>query len=129
MFRNLSRWTAALTLTVGVAVAAWAAADANGKWTWKQMGQQGEVTMTMELKQDGEKLTGNVTRGDMKTDISDGKITKENDLSFNVVREFNGNQFKQAYKGKLDGDTIKGTITVNFNGQDRTRDWMATRVK
>jgi hypothetical protein len=29
-----------------------------------------------------------------------------NDLSFSVVREFNGNKMTSSYKGKMDGDVI-----------------------
>jgi hypothetical protein len=130
MFRSVKQWTAVAALTVVVASLAWA--DASGKWTWKQRGRQqgNEVTMTLELKQDGEKLTGSVMRegADQKSDISEGKI-KENELSFAVVREFNGNQFKTMYKGKMDGDTIKGNFVTNFGGQERTTEWTATRAK
>src|SRR5262245_3469942 len=114
MVRSVKHWILAGALVVFVSAVAWAAA-ADGKWTWKQMGQNGEVAMTLELKQDGEKLTGTLVRegSDMKSEISDGKI-KDSDLSFNVVREFNGNKVTSAYKGKIDGDTIKGNITTNF---------------
>lgn len=92
-------------------LAIWAA-DVSGKWTAEMQGRDGNtMTITMNLKADGDKLTGTVSgrRGD--TDISDGKIEGDN-VSFSVVREFNGNQFKQSYKGKLDGDTIHFTITM-----------------
>jgi hypothetical protein len=117
-------------LVVFVSAVAWAAGNPAGKWTWKQMGQNGEVAMTLELKQDGEKLTGTLQRegSDMKSEISDGKF-KDSDLSFNVVREFNGNKVTSGYKGKIDGDTIKGNITTNFGGQERTREWTANRAK
>jgi len=129
MMRNVKRWGAVAALAVFTTTIAWAAA-ADGKWTWKQMGQQGEVAMTLELKQDGEKLTGSVLRegSDTKTDISEGKI-KDNEITFLVVREFNGNQFKTTYKGKLDGDAIKGTRTSVRQGQENTVEWMATRSK
>jgi hypothetical protein len=110
-----------------VAAHAWAA-DVTGKWTWTQRGQNGEVMVTMELKQDGEKLTGTITRNDMKSEISEGKI-KENEISFFQEREFNGNKIKLNYKGKLEGDTIKGNISVNFNGEDRMFDWTAMKAK
>jgi len=130
MMRNVKRWGAVAALAVITTSLAWAAA-ADGKWTWKQPGQGGnEVGMTLELKQDGEKLTGTIVRegSDMKTEISEGKI-KDNDLSFVVVREFNGQQFKQTYKGKLDGDTIKGNRIMVRDGQENSREWMATRSK
>lgn len=70
--------------------------------------------ITAKLKAEGTKLTGTVTfpagRGGDATDvaISDGKIDGAK-ISFNVVRDFNGNSITNSYDGVLDGDTIKGT--------------------
>jgi hypothetical protein len=129
MFSSVRHWAAAAALTVIVATSAWAAATtADGKWSWMQMGPNGDVSVSMQLKQDGEKLTGTVTRNEMSTEIKDGTI-KDGTVSFVVVRERNGQEFKINYKGKLDGDTIKGNITVNFNGEDRMIDWTANRAK
>jgi len=115
-------------LAVLVAAVAWAA-DATGKWTWSQKNQNGDdVQMALELKQDGEKLTGTLTRADQKTEIKEGSV-KNNEVSFVVVREFNGQEFKINYKGKLDGDTIKGNSVITVNGEERKRDWNATRAK
>ncbi len=50
-------------------------------------------------------------------------------MSFKVTRERNGQTFTVNYKGKLEGDTIKGTIEFNFGGESRSRDWEAKRSK
>jgi hypothetical protein len=88
------------------AVCLWAA-DATGKWTAEMQGPGGNTrTVTMNLKADASKLTGTVTGGrGGEAEISDGKVDG-NDLSFSVVREFNGNKVTSTYKGKLDGDVI-----------------------
>lgn len=86
------------------------AADPTGKWTASMPGRDGNtMTMTFSLKADGEKLTGSLSgmRGD--ADITDGKVDGNN-VSFSVVREFNGNTFKQNYKGIVEGDTIHFTV-------------------
>ncbi len=128
-------------------------ADATGTWTWTMQprggqggGQGGNAQqtprkVTLKLKVDGEKLTGNITSpfgrrggqgGDGQqpppTEISDGKV-KGDEVSFSVVREFNGNKFIQKYSGKLDGDTIKGKIDFERNGEAQSRDWKADREK
>src|SRR5437660_226413 len=128
MLRSVRHWAAAAALTVIATASAWAASTVDGKWGWTQMTQNGDVAMTLQLKQEGEKLTGTITRNEQSTEIKEGTI-KGQDLSFVVVREFNGQEFKINYKGKLDGDSIKGTTTVNINGEDRTRDWTANRPK
>src|SRR5690348_2522724 len=99
-------WGAAALLSLALTAAA-LAADATGKWTYTQKRGQQEVKRTVELKQDGEKLTGAVLGNNgQKTEISEGSV-KGDDVSFVVVRERNGQQIKIQYKGKLAGDTIK----------------------
>ena len=90
---------------------AWAA-DVDGKWTAQVPGRQGNTQeVTFNFKAEGDKLTGTMSGRQGDTAISDGKITG-NDLSFNVVREFNGNSIKLVFKGVLAGDEIKFTRTM-----------------
>jgi hypothetical protein len=112
------------------------AADASGTWKWSTPGRNGgaarESTLTLTQK-DG-KLTGKLSapgrNGAMETDISAATV-KDNAISFAVEREFNGTKIVTKYEGKVDGDTIKGTIeTPGFNGGEaRKTDWTATRAK
>lgn len=93
------------------AAAIWAA-DVTGKWTAEMQGRNGNtMTVTMNLKADGDKLTGTVSGRNGETDISDGKVDGDN-ISFNVVREFNGNQVTQHYKGTVNGDTIHFSVAM-----------------
>ena len=92
-----------------LAVVAWAA-DPSGKWTFETQGRGGPQTVTLTLKASGGSLTGTLAGGrGGEVNISDGKVNGD-DISFNVVREFNGNQFTTKYTGKVSGDTIKLTI-------------------
>ncbi len=118
---------AALFLACATATAS--AADPSGDWTWNMMRQGGqEIEVPMTLKADGEKLTGTVGRDERKADIEDGTF-KDDEVSFKVTRERNGQSFTVAYKGKLEGDTIKGTMEFSFGGESRSRDWEAKRAK
>lgn len=127
MMRTM-KWVALAALSATLSVSAWAA-EAAGKWTWKTMFQQNEVVQTLELKRDGEKLTGTITgRNNQKIEIKDGTF-KNDEVAFTVVRTREGQEFKTVYKGKVDGDTIKGKSTSTRDGQERSRDWNATRVK
>ncbi len=105
-------------------VAIWAA-DPSGKWTAEMQGRNGNaMTVNMNLKADGDKLTGTVSGRGGDTDISEGKVDGDN-VTFSVVREFNGNKFTQHYAGKVDGDTIHFTINTeggNGNGRERKMD-------
>lgn len=99
-----------------LAVAAIWAADVTGRWTADMQTRNGNtMTMTMNLKADGDRLTGTVSGRQGDIDISDGKIDG-NKITFKVVREFNGNQMTQKYKGTLDGDTIHFTVTMEGGG-------------
>jgi hypothetical protein len=103
--------------------------DPTGSWTWTRQGREGaDVTSTLKLKADGEKLTGKISgRGDAETDISNGKVAG-NEISFDVTREFNGNSMTMKYAAKIEGDSLKGEWTVSRDGQDRSREWTATRA-
>jgi hypothetical protein len=114
-----------LALAGVLATAAIWAADPSGKWTAETQGRNGNtMTVTMNLKADGDKLTGTVSGRMGETEISDGKVDGDT-VSFTVVREFNGNKIKQNYKGKLDGDTIHFTVAMEGGqggGQERKMD-------
>ncbi|MBV9770014.1 MAG: hypothetical protein JOZ32_10615 [Bryobacterales bacterium] len=95
----------ALSLWVGFA------ADIDGKWTGQVEGRNGPQTQTLMLKVADNMLTGTVEGGRGEpVQISDGKIDGDN-VSFSVVREFNGNKITQEYKGKMSGGELKLTIS------------------
>ena len=108
-------------------------ADPSGTWTWSQPGRNGgpERKSTLKLKLEGEKVTGTLTapgRGGESSDvaISEGKL-KGDEISFAVTREVQGNKFTAKYNGKITGDSIKGKIETERNGQAQSRDWEAKR--
>jgi hypothetical protein len=122
-------------MVLGLSLAARAAdeakkADATGTWTWKTTRQNNEVTFTLKLKQDGEKVTGTLKgMGNQESEIKDGKIDKDGAISFAVTRKGrNDQETTTKYTGKLDGDTIKGT-TQREGGQGQAREWEAKRSK
>lgn len=109
------------------------AADATGTWSWTTPGRQGGEPRktTLKLKVEGEKLTGALITLDREgqpreTAIAEGKV-KGNEISFQVVREFNNNRMVTKYSGKVEGDAIKGKIEFERNGETVSRDWEAKR--
>jgi hypothetical protein len=86
-------------------------------------------TNTLVLKLDGDKLTGDLnatTPGGQitTTKICNGKISGAN-VSFCVVRSFNGNMVTNKYAGTLTDNVINGTMEYERNGEVQTRDWEA----
>lgn len=81
--------------------------------------------ITYKLKQDGEKLTGTVKRGEgPERKIEEGKV-KDGKVSFQYDVERDGNKFTVKYEGELSGDSIKGKVGVG----DQSFDWEAKRQK
>lgn len=106
---------------------------ADGTWTWTMAGRNGgpDRKMSLKLKTEGDKVTGTLTAPGRdgavnETKIEDGKL-KGDELSFTVTREFNGNKFVSKYSGKV-GETIKGKIETERNGETQSRDWEAKRA-
>lgn len=86
------------------------AADVTGTWKAEVPGRGGNMaTNTFVLKQEGAKLTGTLDGGrGNPAEITDGKVDGDK-VTFTVVRNFNGNEIKQNFKGTVSGSEIKFT--------------------
>jgi hypothetical protein len=120
------------TLLLVVGLVAFAA-DVTGKWTYEQPGRNGgparQVTIT--LKQDGNTLTGSVPGmgrgGDAPPiEIKNGKVDGDK-VSFDVVREFNGNTMTTKYEGTVSGDEMKLKTTSEGPNGPMTREFVAKK--
>ncbi len=104
------------------------AADISGKWTAQVPGRGGQTReQTFNLKADGNTLTGTVSGrgGDMP--IADGKIDGDT-ISFTQTMEFNGNTMKLIYKGTVSGDEIKFSRTRD-GGEGQAQEFTAKRAQ
>jgi hypothetical protein len=112
---------------IAVASVSMYAADVTGKWTAQVPGRDGQTReQTFTLKVDGEKLTGTVSGMAGDAEIKDG-TAKGDDLAFSVVRNFQGQEMKFLYKGKVSGSEIKFT-TTREGGDAPPREFTAKRV-
>ncbi len=109
--------------------------DPTGTYVWTMPGRNGgaDRTNTLVLKVEGDKLTGKLSapgRGGQanETEIADGKLTGA-DVSFSVVRTFNGNTMTNKYSGTIADGAIKGKVEFNRNGDTQSRDWEAKLQK
>jgi hypothetical protein len=103
--------------------------DPSGTWKWSvtRNGQTRETTL--KLKMEGDKLVGAIPgRDGQETKIEEGTC-KDGEVSFQVTRERQGQKFVVKYKGKVTGDTIKGTIETERDGKTQSREWEAKRSK
>ncbi len=119
----------ALFLALGTAVAL--AADPTGTWKWTTTPPTGgagfETTLKLETK-DG-KLSGAYTNQYGATTISNPSL-KDDLIAFDIVRDLGGTKYVVKYRGKLEGETIHGTIEApaRDGGDSLTLDWTAKRA-
>lgn len=109
-----------------------------GRWRWASGfgrgrggngggGANTRADTSAVLALDGTRLTGTITGFGNDTPIQNGTFEK-GEIRFELVREFRERKTVTVFRGKLDGDTIKGETESDFGGQVRKRDWEATRV-
>jgi hypothetical protein len=91
------------------------AADVSGAWNITVDTPNGPLDVTLNLKQDGDKLTGTVT-----SQMGDAPITgtvKDNDLTFTMNMDANGASMVIVYKAKVDANKISGSLDLAGQGE------------
>lgn len=101
---------AAFAMAGLMAVAAFAA-DVNGKWTGEMQTPNGSRPVTFNLTADGSTLNGTTTGRQGEIKITNGKIDGDN-VSFDVVREMQGNTVTVHYTGTISGDDLNLKVQV-----------------
>lgn len=82
----------------------------------------GPVTRTLNLKQEGGKITGEISTRDGMVPIGDVKLN-DNELSFIYVMRYNDNEIILGAKAKIEGNSMSGMMQVN----DTSYDFSGTR--
>lgn len=103
-----------------------AASPADGSWTFTMSSPMGTVDATVELKAEGDKLTGKFDLGSGRVwAVEDGTITG-NDIAFVLKRDRpSGGSMSYAMKGTIKGDAIVGSAAA----MDNTVEWSMARPK
>lgn len=126
----------AIVLTaLGLTAAAWTAAAAQtpakpanvaGKWTITLQTENFTATPALELKQDGEKITGTYT-GRYGAFPLAGKV-KGNAIEFTFKMTAEGTEVQMSYKGEVatDGQSMKGQAMLSEMGEAT---WTAKKEK
>ena len=93
-----------LTFLLGSIIAVAQTAPANISGTYEGMvkrpGATAEEKVSLQLKNDGEKITGRATHGTMAADVTDGKL-ENGTLTLNFGKD-------AKFVGKVDGDKLVG---------------------
>jgi hypothetical protein len=106
-----------ILLICGFALAADAPVNVTGTWKVAVTGAAGSAEQTIVLNQDAGKITGTF-KGPRQSGPLQGTVDGNN-ISFHVAT-----RVPLDYKGVVDGNTMKGTLT----GKGKTGDWSATRA-
>ena len=125
---KLSRILASFFAMTLLTVAAFAA-DPTGTWNWTVQSPNGEIHTTLKLELKDSKLAGAYSNQFGDTTIKNASF-KDDVIAFEVVRNLNGSDFVVKYHGKLEGDTIKGTLEAPNpgGGESMKLDWNAKRA-
>jgi len=105
------------------------AADVAGKWKTEFDTQIGIQKYTYEFKVDGDKITGKATfeREQAKGEVALKEIkVNGDDIAFMEPLNFDGQEIRIDYKGKVSGDEMKLTRQV---GDFATEELVAKRIK
>jgi hypothetical protein len=116
---------AMLLILAGNNLTAADAADVAGSWELSSQGQNGPMTSTLTIQQDGGTIKGTLKgrRGDAPLE---GTVTGNN-VSFTVKRQNqNGKTMVMEYTATVDGDSLKGKVHSERFGD---RDFTAKRTK
>ncbi len=82
----------------------------------------GPVSRTLVLKQDGNKITGEISSRDGMIPIGDVKL-EGNELSFVYVLKYNDNELTIGARAKIEGNALSGMMQTN----DTSYDFSGTR--
>jgi len=101
------------------------AAPANVAGQWTVSLELGSIVghPTLELKQDGEKLTGTY-RGRYGAAPLEGAV-KENQIGFTVTMNAEGQEASGYFSGTVEGDKMSGSVEFEGAGEGT---WSATRT-
>lgn len=89
--------------------------DVSGDWEITSEGRQGPMTRDAHIEQDGEKIT--VTMQGFRGDEMTGEGTiKGNEIEWTFNMSTQRGDFTITYKGKVEGDTMSGTVQMGDFG-------------
>jgi hypothetical protein len=96
----------------GAAQAPGAAANLSGTWTLTSTIGAQQLTSTLTLEQQGERLSGRIESPRFGTsEISDG-TARGNSFRFSTTANFGGQSISLTYEGTASGNQMSGTVTT-----------------
>ncbi len=86
------------------------ALDIAGKWKATVSGPMGELDMTLELEQEGNAITGNISSEMGRWEIREGLLSG-NELTFIIPATIMGETVEITFSGTAQKDSLEGTVS------------------
>ncbi|MDW8030188.1 MAG: hypothetical protein RMK94_17555, partial [Armatimonadota bacterium] len=99
-----------------------------GVWRWSVQTAKGERQYVMTLRQRFQKVSGTISTDGRESPITDARLVGTQ-LSFALTQEIGGQKVTMKFSGRVNGDTINGTVDIQGGQFAGKRDWVAKRDK
>ena len=87
------------------------ASPAAGTWTMTATFAEGERTLTLSLRQDGDQLRGSIQGALGSADINNGTLAA-GDIKFSVPVTLGATSEEATFQGTLTGNVMRGSVTI-----------------
>ena len=102
-------------------------ADVRGRWVWSVSSSRGREHYLMLLNQTFQEIKGKVTVQGKKVSLFDKQLTGR-ELSFRINDRSQGQTSIMRFTGRVEGDTIRGSLDVEGGPNSGQQRWIAKRV-
>jgi SAM-dependent methyltransferase len=103
-------------------------ANIAGTWHWSLSSPTGEWQNQLLLDQEFQEISGKVSLQGWQLRIREPRL-KGDQLSFRVRYNFEGQNVSMRFNGRVNDDTIKGSVEIQGGPWSGTKEWKAKRIK
>jgi imidazolonepropionase-like amidohydrolase len=86
--------------------------NVSGQWTVTVNLGQGDTAITLNLQQEGDRLTGSIAGPLGAGEISNASVTSAGEVRFTVSLNVQGQTKEATFSGKLENNQIGGSVTI-----------------
>jgi imidazolonepropionase-like amidohydrolase len=86
--------------------------NVSGQWSVNVNVGQGDTTITLNLQQEGDRLSGSIAGPLGAGEISNASITSAGEVRFTVTLNVQGQTKEATFNGRLENNQIRGSVTI-----------------
>ncbi|MFC1539759.1 class I SAM-dependent methyltransferase [Candidatus Latescibacterota bacterium] len=101
-------------------------ANVSGMWEWTMSESNEEQQYKLNLSQNFQYVSGNITTGETPVQITDISL-EGNKIQFTYEANIGGQSVNHKFDGLVNGNSINGTIQINSGANSRESKWSAKR--